>query len=119
MNLFWECHQQRRIDEANRQSNAAHFTAREARNEVRKLRNQCDTLLLACESLWTLLRDKLDISEEEFLQRINEVDQTDGQLDGCVRKPPAECPACHRNSPARLAQCMYCGAPLQRDPFAS
>jgi len=119
MSLFWDLYQDRRISEAEADASRAKFTAKQTQLDVGALRRRAETALLACEAMWTLLRDKLGVSEDELLERVKELDMTDGKLDGRVRKPPVECPACHRTTPQRLAHCMYCGEAIQRDPFAT
>lgn len=119
MNLFWELRQQLQINQAQHVAADARSSAERARHEIARLRQQCEASLLICETLWTLLRDKLDLTDDEFLERLTQIDMTDGKLDRQVRHPPADCPACQRTNPRRLARCMYCGEELQRDPFAS
>jgi hypothetical protein len=76
-----------------------------------------DRTLLVCEAMWTLLRDKLGVTDEELVDRINEVDLSDGKLDGKVRKTPVSCPKCGRTISRKFPQCMYCGQAIIHDPF--
>jgi hypothetical protein len=76
-----------------------------------------DRTLLVCEAMWTLLRDKLGVTDKELVDRINEVDLSDGKLDGKVRKTPVSCPKCGRTISRKFPQCMYCGQPIIHDPF--
>lgn len=77
-----------------------------------------DRALIACEAMWSLLRDKLGVTDLELLDRINEVDLSDGKLDGKVRKTPVSCPKCQRTLARRYKQCIYCEQPIMNDPFA-
>lgn len=88
------------------------------RVRVDQLEDRLDRALLACEALWTMLRDRLGISEEDLIERVNLLDLSDGQLDGKVRKPPVSCPRCQRTIASRFSKCMYCGQPIMHDPFA-
>ena len=77
-----------------------------------------DSALLVCEAMWTLLRDKVGVTDEDLIKRINDLDLSDGKLDGKVRKPPVSCPKCQRTIARRMPKCMYCGQPIMHDPFA-
>ena len=76
-----------------------------------------DRAMLVCEAMWTILRDKLGVTDLELLQRINDLDLSDGQLDGKVRKSAVACPKCGRTIARRLPKCMYCGQAIMHDPF--
>lgn len=92
--------------------------AREARTQQVEVEARLDRTLLAFEAMWTLLRDKLDLTDQELVQRINELDLSDGKLDGKVRKSPVSCPSCGRTLSRRFPKCMYCGQAVAHDPFA-
>jgi len=119
MHIFWEMRQQNQIAQAVGQASSARTTVRTLRDDVVRLNRQCDKSMLICEALWKLLQDKLGVEEDEFLKLITQIDLTDGQLDGRVRRPPAVCPACERTNPQRMTNCMYCGHEMEVDPFAS
>ena len=89
-----------------------------ALNNAQRLEARLERAMLTMEALWSLLRDRVGITEDELRERILDIDLTDGVLDGKVRRPPRDCPACKRKVPHRLAQCLYCGAEAPRDPFA-
>jgi hypothetical protein len=92
---------------------------RRALSHSEALEARCDRLAVLCEAMWTLLRDQLNLTDEQLLDRINEVDLTDGRLDGKVERGSAiTCHKCNRNVARKFAKCMYCGEPLAHDPFA-
>ena len=103
---------------ANIEAGAAGRQARSAAADVHVLENRLDRALLATEALWSIVREKLGVSEEELITRINDIDLSDGALDGKVRKKPVSCPKCHRTISPRFNKCMYCGQPVMQDPFA-
>ena len=96
----------------------AKFTAREAKLQITRLFSQYGKTLLICEALWSILREKHGVSEEELAERVNQIDMTDGYLDGKVRRPPIECPKCKRPTPQRLYHCIYCGEEVEGSMFA-
>jgi hypothetical protein len=89
-----------------------------AGRRVEELEARLDRALMTMEAMWALLRDKLGVTDEELGTAIVEVDLTDGVIDGKARRPAAECAHCSRKIPRRFPRCLYCGAPVQMDPFA-
>ena len=92
--------------------------ARSADMHAREAEERLDRAMLACEAMWTLLRDKLGLTDLQLIERINEIDLSDGKLDGKVRKSAVACPKCKRTIARRFNKCMYCGQAIQQDPFA-
>jgi len=88
------------------------------RASVSEVTARLDRTLLAFEALWTLLREKLGLSDLELVERINELDLSDGKLDGRLRKTPVSCPGCGRTMSRKFPKCMYCGQAVVHDPFA-
>lgn len=60
----------------------------------------------------------MGITEQELLERINDVDLSDGKLDGKVVRGARACPKCDKKVNPHLFKCMYCGTLVPRDPFA-
>ena len=83
--------------------------ARRARTDVQELEARLDKALLASEAMWTIMRDKLGLDDVQLVERINDIDLSDGKLDGKVRKTAVTCPKCGRTIAPRFAKCMYCG----------
>jgi len=96
----------------------AQRSARESATRVDELEARCDRALLVCEALWTVLRDKLNVSEEELVNTVNDIDLSDGKLDGKVRRDATDCGQCGRRVSRRFTKCMYCGHTLGVGPFA-
>ena len=114
MTLYWSLAQNRAVaDEAAK----AHGAVRRVSTDVNELEIRLDRTLLACEAMWTILRDKLGVTDQELVDRINAVDLSDGKLDGKVRKTAVACPSCGRTIASRFPKCMYCGQPIAHDPF--
>lgn len=78
MEIFWELHQNYRIAQAKDQT-------RRVRREVDNVEDKLDKTLLVCQALWTLLREKLGVTEDELLERVTQLDLADGELDGKAR----------------------------------
>ncbi len=93
--------------------------SRRAENQIDYLEARCDRLAMLCEAMWTLMRDELKLTDEQLIERINDIDMTDGRLDGQVNRGRAiTCHECNRKVSRKFAKCLYCGALLAHDPFA-
>lgn len=98
--------------------NAAAREARTAKDDSRTLRIQLERTVLACEAMWSILKEKLAVTDVELAQRVNEIDLSDGHLDGKLRRTPMSCPSCNRTISPRFPKCMYCGQDVVHKPFA-
>jgi len=99
-------------------SNQAGRDAERSGEKVEGLQRRLDHALLAMEAMWTLLRDRLQAKDEDLVNRMVELDESDGILDGKVRRTPRACPHCRRTIPTRFPRCLYCGVVVAPDPFA-
>jgi len=89
-----------------------------ARSKADQAGARIDRALLTMEAIWSLLRDRFGFTDEQLVQRVVDLDLSDGQLDGRHRRPPMQCPSCKRVIPRRFPRCLYCGTDIQYDPFA-
>jgi len=92
-------------------------TAARTRQSIEHTEDRLERALLTMEAIWTLVRDHTELTDEDLLERIVEIDFTDGVLDGKARRPAMECPGCSKRIPRRFARCMFCGADVEHDPF--
>lgn len=109
MDFFWDLHQQRRIDENARDAARGQAAADRARDEVARLQDRVDRLVLCNMAMWTLLRDKLGLTDKQLEYRVRELDLSDGTLDGKMRPGAWDCPKCKRPNSPKHAKCIYCG----------
>ena len=118
MSFFWGIQAGRSAAQAATSASRAQGEARKAKTSVDDLQSQLDRALMACEAMWTILRDKLNVTDLDLLNRINEIDLSDGKLDGKVNKSAVACPKCGRTMARRFKKCMYCRQPVMQDPFS-
>jgi hypothetical protein len=118
MSMYWYASQSSAMA-ASMDARAAQRSAGEARIKVSELQARCDRAMMVCEALFHILQDKLGVTEEDLVQRINDIDLSDGTLDGRAKKSSAvTCPSCSRVIAKRFPRCIYCGQPIVHDPFA-
>ncbi len=92
--------------------------AERAQSKADSVEQRLDRALVTMEAMWTLLRERLQLTDEELARRVVEVDESDGILDGKVRRPPKACPHCGKTIPGRFLRCLYCGEVVAPEPFA-
>lgn len=95
--------------QAANQAQAASSRATDAITRARDLQQKVDQLVLACMAMWSLLKDKTGLTEQELIQKIQEIDLSDGRLDGKVRVNVATCPSCGRAMSRTHGRCLFCG----------
>ncbi|MEM8493969.1 MAG: hypothetical protein AAF663_01120 [Planctomycetota bacterium] len=88
---------------------SARGAARRAQQDVSHLEDRFDRLHLVCMAMWSLLEDKLGVTEEELVAKVMELDLRDGTMDGKVTRTVKKCEACGRPVHPRHQRCLYCG----------
>lgn len=110
MSLFWHMNNAHRVSAAEAAAARGEHKALDARREVLNLTERVDRLTLACMALWSLVQEKTGLTEEDLLQRMQEIDLADGQADGKVSRQVEPCAQCGRRLSSRHRRCIYCGA---------
>jgi predicted Zn-ribbon and HTH transcriptional regulator len=88
----------------------ARRAARSMQEFEMKLGENFDRLTLICRAMWELMREQTNLTEEDLMKKVKEIDLSDGSLDGKVRTPPQKCSKCGRTVSKRHMRCIYCGA---------
>lgn len=116
--LGWAARQQLVAQRADMAADRASATASKARSQVEMMQLDVERLLMITEALWTMLRDEHGYTDEQLIQKVQEIDMRDGRLDGKVAKQaPSKCPHCGRAVSPRRPMCVFCGAASTEDPF--
>jgi hypothetical protein len=76
----------------------------------RHLDDRLERLALICMAMWTLIRSKTDLTEEDLLQCVSEIDLMDGVADGKITQQVCRCGRCDRPMSSRHTRCIYCGS---------
>jgi hypothetical protein len=79
---------------------------------------EVEHLTLVVDAMWSLLAERLNLTNDDLLARIDELDLADGVLDGRRQPAPAMCTGCEAAIPPGRPNCQFCGTPSpDRDPF--
>ena len=108
--LLWGLAQQRQIGEAKTDAARATSRAATADRNVEALIDRLDKLTLVNMAVWSLVREQLELTEEQLVERVREIDLADGVEDGKVTRTVAKCPKCGRVMSPRHKKCIYCGS---------
>jgi len=91
---------------------------RQTQKEVEFLRQEMDKLTLTTMALWEIVRERFDISDQELMLKIHEIDKRDGKVDGKIPQEPVNCPDCGRPVSIKTNTCLYCDIKVFRStPF--
>lgn len=83
-----------------------------SKKHMLELQLRLEENLLLCEAMWSLLSEKLGLNEDDLKKKINELDLSDGRMDGRAQRPSILCPKCERELSLRFLNCIYCGQVL-------
>lgn len=81
----------------------------QAKRDIEQLEEKVRHLELISRSIWQLLKDCSDLTEEDLLEIVRELDQLEEPT------APRDCPACHRLNSFKRRNCLYCGHALPED----
>ena len=83
-------------------------------NRIEDTNERVDKLLMIVRAMWALLEEQ-GYTAEQLSAKLEEIDLEDGVLDGQVRPPVAECPACESKVAPGLRACQLCGTEVRPD----
>ena len=95
--------------QAGAEAGRAKSTAERAAWDMRQLEERLDKLTLTCMAMWALLKECTDLTEEDLVKKLQEIDLRDGVADGKITKQIARCPKCDRVMSPKHQRCLYCG----------
>jgi hypothetical protein len=76
----------------------------------RRLEDRLERLALICMGMWSLLQSTTDLTEEDLVERVREIDLMDGVVDGKITHQVCRCGRCDRPMSSRHTRCIYCGS---------
>ena len=115
LEFLWDLHQQKQIAEAKIDASQAKDETSRQTDRIRELEFSVQRMALVSQALWELLRSRFEMSEEELLAKMKEIDLRDGKLDGRIQAQSSTCPKCRRILNAKNPRCIYCGSAAKRE----
>ena len=73
------------------------------------LSERLEKLVLVNMAMWSLLQEKVGLTEQDLADRVEQIDLADGVADGKVTRTIRQCPNCGRNVSSRHKRCLFCG----------
>jgi len=111
--LFWEMLQSSWINEAQQDASAAVGISADTRQRMSQsavnIDERFERLALLCSAMWSLLQEKEGVTDKELADRVTELDQRDGKLDGKIVKPAVRCRSCEAVVSRKFNRCLFCG----------
>ena len=117
--LAGSVHRTMKNKQTNLASSQATAAATDAKNKSNILEGDVDKLFMITEALWEILKTEHGYTDEKLMDKIQEIDLKDGQLDGkCARsKIKPDCPNCGKKLMGNRPVCLYCGTAVALNPF--
>lgn len=113
MSLFWNFGRMAGdASQAWEASARAVVKAEQFSQRLKDVEERLERMSLACQALWEIAKERLELEEEDVYKKMQEVDMRDGKQDNKISTRILNCPKCKRvNNTTRLS-CMYCGLRL-------
>ena len=113
--MFWHLYAANDSSRASAAADRAATKATTANLRLQQLERRVEALALACQSLWEIASAELNVTEQQLLEKMQEVDLRDGKADGRMSAHAHQCSECGRNSNSQRTTCLYCGADFPDD----
>ncbi len=89
---------------------AAADRTRDATEYSPTLEDRLERLALICMAMWSLLQSETNLTEQDLLARVKEIDLMDSVVDGKITRQVTRCGRCDRPMSSRHIKCIYCGS---------
>jgi hypothetical protein len=112
--MLWDLHQEMSIRRVRAEQGAAEEAqvARtgSVRDEVWRLEDRLERLLLLTDALWELASERLGVTDADLAAKVREIDARSGAIDGHRPRLVRRCGACDAAVEHGRATCTFCGA---------
>ena len=88
--------------------------ARRAQREIEQLGHEVHRLYMVTEALWTIVKERIELDDDQLMDLISEIDLRDNIRAGSIAESEIHvCPGCSRNLSIRHTTCIFCGEFIQ------
>ena len=108
MGILWELRQQRKIHEAGAAAASSATQAGTLSIQIDRLEQRVQKLTTFSEALWSLIQEQTELTDEDLLARVKELQAANTTPEGQPKAAP--CPKCGRPIQGGGNHCIYCGA---------
>ena len=123
--LLWDLFQQGQIGSAQSEAESARsqagVAARQAGQSLERSQDSEERiarLALLCQAMWELLSERCQVTNNDLVRKVLEVDRRDGREDGRIGERVIDCPKCGNKVNSRRPKCVICGSVLAtKQPF--
>ena len=110
--------QNMRIDRVSHAADDAAGPARAASGKQAFTEKEVARLALITQAMWTLVKERTGLTDDDLMAAMAELDLADGRADGRKRPAgPIDCPKCGRTNSRNRDFCIYCGEMVRTRPF--
>lgn len=106
--MLWEIFQQGKINKASSAADKATIEAGQAKSGAYSLEAKLDHLALINRAMWSLLKERTELTEKDLMDRVAELDMADGKKDNKIHDT-RECYGCGKILGPKDENCIYCG----------
>lgn len=111
---LWDVYQQIEISNLKAGQRGAEAAARGRheglRDEVWRLEDRIERLLVVTDALWELASEALGLTDDQLTAKVVEVDARSGAVDGRRARVIRRCPTCDAAIAHGRPTCAFCGA---------
>ncbi|WP_303722716.1 hypothetical protein [Malonomonas rubra] len=108
MDLLWEMFQHGKISKASSTADKASIEVGKAQTRTYSLEAKLDHLGLINRAMWSLLKERTELTEKDLIDRVAELDMVDGKKDNKIHDI-RECYGCGKGIGPKEENCIYCG----------
>ncbi|NRA37867.1 MAG: hypothetical protein HRU15_06985 [Planctomycetes bacterium] len=80
----------------------------QARSATEELEERLNYLTLACTAMWDIIKEHTSLTEQNLMERIQDLDIADGSMDGKIKPQIRNCSKCKKRLMSRSQVCQYC-----------
>lgn len=106
---MWSILQQWQLQQVRKDLQNVELESRQSKRAAGTSTEKVEQLSLAMEAMWSLMKDRLGLDDEDLLQRMDELDMRDGVRDGKLKPAVLTCLGCGRKINTKTRKCIYCG----------
>ncbi len=107
--IFGKTGKRGKFSEAQSTAEKAYQEVEKAREDIRKLEDKIEHLVIICQALWSFIREKEQLSEKDLEEKIKSF-QSVASDDETQNVNTKACVECGRTINRKQAKCIYCGA---------